>query len=308
MSPDKRIPEQTARAIWRRAAQLQAEAEHRLEERAGRIPSRTGTDQEAVDGLRPEDVRAAAEEAGISPEFVQIALAEAAASKAPTTPMGEWDVMGAKVFLGASRRTIEATTTLSARVDAVTAAVLQVFTGHPCLLQADEVAELPASAGRVIVFNVPKFDWSVTANPPFIEKAAMIGLRQLHVAVRPLQEDPGVCEVVVVGDLHDGMRSRWRLSAATSVGGSAAGAAWGLGLAGSALAGAVLVLPALAGAAVVSGAAVAAWVGGYRYYRRQVEAALEQSLQLLPAAARALGAYAAGRERDPSGSAGPPLP
>src|SRR5690606_24367892 len=67
-----------------------------------------------------------------------------------------------------------------------------------------EVAELPGSAGRVIVFNVPKYDWSATANPPFVEKASIIGLRQLHVAVRPVDGDPAECEVVVAGDLHAG--------------------------------------------------------------------------------------------------------
>lgn len=295
-SSDDRIPEEAARAIWRRAAQLQAEAERRLDENLRRIPSETGTDPLGSTGLHPDDVRAAGEEAGISPEFVQIALAEAAASNAPSSPMARWDVLGAKLFLGATRHTIEATATVQASVDAVSAAALQVFSGHPCLLQAGEVADLPPWSGRVIVFNVPKFDWSVTANPPFVEKASMIGLKQLHVAVRPLPVEPPACEAVVAGDLHPGMRSRWRWSAATSVGASAAGGAAGAGLAGSAIAGALLIVPALLGAAAISGAAVGAWALSYRYYRSQVEEALKQSLQLLPATARAVVANQGGRE------------
>lgn len=295
-SSDDRVSEEVARAIWRRAAQLQAEAERRLEENLHRIPSGTGTDPLASSGLHPDDVRAAGEEAGISPEFVQIALAEAAASNAPSLPMARPDVLGAKLFLGATRHTIEATATVQGSVDTVSAAALQVFSGHPCLLQAGEVAELPSWSGRVIVFNVPKFDWIATANPPFVEKASMIGLKQLHTAVRPLPVEPTACEVVVAGDLHPGMRSRWRWSAATSVGAGAAGGAAGAGLAGSAIAGALLIIPALLGAVAISGAAVGAWALAYRYYRSQVEEALKQSLQLLPSTARAVAANQGGRE------------
>jgi hypothetical protein len=113
---DDRIPEETARAIWRRAAQLQAEAERRLEENSRRIPSATGTDPSGAPGLHPDDVRAAGGEAGISPEFVQIAMAETAASNAPSSPLARWDVLGARLFLGATRHTIEATATVQANV------------------------------------------------------------------------------------------------------------------------------------------------------------------------------------------------
>ena len=79
MAPrNDRIPEEAAQAIWRRAAQLQAEAERRMEEKLHRIAPPPGTDLVSDDGLDPNHVRIAGEEAGISPEFVQIALAEAA--------------------------------------------------------------------------------------------------------------------------------------------------------------------------------------------------------------------------------------
>src|SRR5918996_1224589 len=100
MAPsDDHIAEEAARAIWRRAAQLQAEAERRMEENVRKVPPKTGTDPLGSDGLHPDVVRVAGEEAGISPEFVQIALAEAAASNAPSSPMARWDVLGAKLFL-----------------------------------------------------------------------------------------------------------------------------------------------------------------------------------------------------------------
>ncbi len=265
-----------------------------MEEGLRSVSAKTGTALSRDEGLHPDEVRAAGEEAGISPEFVQIALAEASASGEASSAIARHDLVGARLFLGTTRRTIEATTTVHGSVDTISAAVFQVFSGHPCLLQTGEVAELPS--GRVIVFNVPKYDWSTTANLPFVEKAAMIGLKQLHVAVRPLPAIVATCEVVVAGDLHPGMRTGWRWSAATSVGATAVGGAAGVGMAASAIAGALLVVPAILGAAVLSGAAVGAWRLGYSYYRAAVEEALKESLGLLPATVRAVSSTQGGRE------------
>ena len=302
-SKGDRIPDDAARAIWRRAAQLQAQAEQRLEERTHRLPAPHEGESPDGEGLHPDTVRIAAEEAGIAPEFVQIALAEAAASPGPVSPETRWDALGARLFLGSSHRTIEVTAVVPHDLDTVSAASLQVFCGHPCLLQAGEVAEIPSSSGRVIVFNVPTYDWSASANPPFVEKASMIGLTQLHVAIRPLPDDPSGCEVVVAGDLRPGTRSRWRWGAATTAGASAAGGVAAVGLAASVMAGALLALPALVGAAAVSAATAAAWAAGYRYYRSQLEESLRQSLRTLPATARAIAAHQGGR--DPTGRALP---
>jgi hypothetical protein len=295
---DKPISDEVARVIWRRAAELQAAAERRMEERARQLSERTGSAGPAGDEIHPDDVRAAAIEAGISAEFVEIAMAEAAASGSHSTRLPPWELLGAKLFLDPSQRSIELTGLVPGVVDAVTTAVAQVFSGHPCLLHVGEVADLPGSSGRVVVFNVPKYDWSATANPGFVEKTSMVGLRQLHVAVRPFSGDTATCEVVVTGDLHPGMRMRWRLGAVTSAGAGAAGGGAGVGIAGSALSGALLLLPALAGAAAVTGLTVALWGIGYRYYRTKVEESLKESLGLLEASARAMsGARISGDTR-----------
>ncbi len=292
---DDRIPDEAARAIWRRAAHLQAEAERRQEERSRQIPGPESVGAWQGDGLRPEEIRLAAEEAGIAPEFVQIALAEAAAAPDHRSSATRWDLLGARFFLGSTRSSLEFSAVVPGHLDTVAAASLQLFSGHPCLLQTGEVAEI-ASSGRVLIFNVPSYDWSASANPPFVEKASAIGLRQLHVAIRPLPDDASRCEVVVAGDLRPRKRPRWRWSAATSVRASAAGGAFGVGVGSTMLAGALLALPALAGAAAISGAAVAVWAAGYRYYRGQVEEALKHSLQLLPTTVRAIAANQGGRE------------
>ncbi len=120
------ISEEAARSVWRSAAQVQAEAERRLEE-SHRLPARTEPGLSRDEGLHPDVVRAAGEEAGISPEFVQIALAEASASRGPSSGMTRKDFLGARLFLGATRHTIEATRTVQGSVDSVSAAILQVF-------------------------------------------------------------------------------------------------------------------------------------------------------------------------------------
>lgn len=61
------------RAVGRRAAQLQAEAQRRMEEARHRSPAGSESGDSQDDGLYLDDVRGAGEAAGISPEFVQIA-------------------------------------------------------------------------------------------------------------------------------------------------------------------------------------------------------------------------------------------
>ena len=159
-----RISDEAARAIWRRAAQLQAEAERRLEERTRQIPVRHAGESSEGEGLRPDEVRLAAEEAGIAPEFVQIALAEAAAAPDRELPETRWDLLGAKLFLGSTRRSIEVTAIVPGNLDTVSAASLQVFAGHPCLLQTGEVAEIPSSShARTTTASISGASRAVTA-------------------------------------------------------------------------------------------------------------------------------------------------
>ena len=60
-----------------------------------------------------------------------------------------------------------------------------------------------------------------------------------------------------------------------------------------------IILPVVLGVAAVSVATAGAWALGYRYYRGQVEESLNQSLQLLPATARAAAATRGSREPAP---------
>src|SRR5690606_29027988 len=104
--------DEQARAIWQRASQLQAEAERRGEERARQLPARTRGRPDG-EGVDLDDVRIAAEEAGISPEFVQIALAEKNALPERSSQMGTMDVWGSRLFLASRRKSIEVVATVA---------------------------------------------------------------------------------------------------------------------------------------------------------------------------------------------------
>jgi hypothetical protein len=78
------LSEADALAVWQRAAQLQAEAAHRMERTAALRPAGTSgsparqTAQTVPDTgqFRVRDVESAAVEAGISRQYVALALAE----------------------------------------------------------------------------------------------------------------------------------------------------------------------------------------------------------------------------------------
>src|SRR5690606_38012443 len=76
--PERVLDEDTARAVWLRAAQLQADASRRVRERSARAEEFVTGMQSSVptSGYRIGDVEAAAIEAGIAEEYVQLALAE----------------------------------------------------------------------------------------------------------------------------------------------------------------------------------------------------------------------------------------
>jgi len=76
-----RISEEQARRLWERAAELQAEATRRREQEKGQsageaLPGSTSGDNDEAGGYSLLHVREAGAEAGIQPEFVDMALAE----------------------------------------------------------------------------------------------------------------------------------------------------------------------------------------------------------------------------------------
>lgn len=75
MNDDRRLSDEQARRLWQRAAELQSEAARTLEERSRGLAERE-SDDDPGQGYSITHVRQAALEAGISPEFVDLAIDE----------------------------------------------------------------------------------------------------------------------------------------------------------------------------------------------------------------------------------------
>ena len=95
MDQDQRFTADNAAAVWRRAAQLQAEAAQRLEERSRELSAAATPDDDAHE-LTLSDLRAAASDVGIAPEFVALAVAEVGADPAGALPDGAQEFEAAR--------------------------------------------------------------------------------------------------------------------------------------------------------------------------------------------------------------------
>jgi hypothetical protein len=118
--PDHRIAEDEARRLWRRAAEMQV-----AEERALLAAGRTGP---AGHGLSLDQVSAAAEGAGIDPDFVRIALAEQRLPDADRIRRDAWTARWLRRILD-DRDVIATTRIVAAPPDRVLAAFDATVTG-----------------------------------------------------------------------------------------------------------------------------------------------------------------------------------
>lgn len=282
MSQDEtRISEEKARALWRRAAELQAEAARRLEERSRQLaPRGQAADTGEVEGYRLADVRAAAEEAGISPEFVDHALAESRSRDLAEGGQARPSAMAAR-FLGHPPLTLEVSRVIHAPAEEVYAAMQRILPRSPFRLSLTDHYGADPLDGGVLVFNVPAFSYTAaTTDQSFAYEMAWTDLKQLLFSLRRLDADRPATELTVQASLTRSQKlSMWVgggisgvVASFSGVGGGfaggAAGAALGIGAAGTAVAG------FLAGAAAVGGLAMLGWRGIYRYALRRGEKAI----------------------------------
>jgi len=287
MSQDEtRISEEEARALWRRAAELQADAARRLEERSRQLaPREQPSDTVDADGYRLADVRAAAKDAGISPEFLDHALVESRNRAVVEGADAQPSAMAAS-FLGQPPRAIEVSRVIHAPAEEVYAAMQRVLPSHPFRLTLIDHHGADPTDGGVLVFKVPAFSYTTTASDQsFAYEMAWVDLKQLHFSLRRLDTDPPTTELIVQGSLiYSHKLNMWvgggicGLAALLSgAGGAFAGgaAAIALGIGGLA-AGAIV--GALAGGAAVGGLAMLGWRAVYRYALRRGEKAIRNLL------------------------------
>lgn len=292
-----------ARAIWARAAQLQAEADAHVRRGYGVPPADDApAAPHALLAAAPagmflaSEVRAAAREAGIEAEHVTVAMAEhAAAGREVALVPSDADMHRFARELGTSAGSVSAVALCAADRDTVVSRLRAAFARRAYRCEFDGSVVGDAQRGEVLRFTLPGHGsdgwWESTRESGFAYHANRIGVAVLHVHVAPrgTAEQPG-CEVRIVADLRPGAYfnawfMRWCRPAMPPL---TALAGWLLG--GAAAEFALTSPPAVIGAAI--GAALGGlMVPGLRrimhWEQRTAMRVLEQSLdRILAATAR----------------------
>jgi hypothetical protein len=299
--PNESLSPERAAAVWKRAAQLQAEAAQRLDERSRALAVRGEPADADPHDFTLDEVRAAALEAGIAPEFVALAVAEAGtAHEEPLSPAGD---RAATRYFGVSQRTLEVARTIERPAAQVYEAMQRVLPAHPWYLALRDSTGDPL-AGGILVFDVPGYGMANTT--PFAYHATTVDTTQLQVMLRPVPGREGeACEIMVSTGLTRSVRRNfktggWFTGILGTLGG---GAGVGIGV-GAGLAGAVLALPAVAGVAVLGGATAAGYRAMYRHSLRKLSEELGRLLQAVDAHVRTGGAFATPRPGGGPGDGG----
>ncbi|MBL0938515.1 MAG: serine/threonine protein kinase, partial [Gemmatimonadaceae bacterium] len=261
-----------AMAVWRRAAELQAEAATRLEARIRRDETRAlrpagsgdaATEAPAVsvssDEYRLRDVEAAAVEAGISQRYVALALDElraapAGAALAPT--LSPWSDRIATRLLGTSQRTLSVSRVFQAPPRDVLQALGRTVQSAPWLLTLRDTLGGHPLDGGVLLFELPEM---LGANYKWTWTRYGVYVPEVRVSLASVAGDSRACEVTMTVDLRKGLLANLAGYGAVIGGAGAGGGLIAAVMAKKALAmaGAALIGPAATGALLLGVGAVA---------------------------------------------------
>ena len=305
-----RLDDAQAAAIWHRAAELQAGALRRREVsdaartrlaasdtwRHGDAPTSDDADGGHADGPRAGhrvvDVALAAEEAGISRQYVALALAELPRGTLPIDAGIGVSEAQATRFLGTDVRALVVSHVVPAPPGRTLRALGAVLQQAPYDLQLRETVGAHPLDGGVLVFgltgpivgvmNASGGSGAGAVNAYWMQTQQALEARQLQVTLRALPGSPERTEVTVTCDVRPGVRRNVRVSQwlAGTVGSSTGFFA---GAVAAKHAVAVLSATVLGPAAVVALATAAASVWAYRVAypgmlakaRREIRGALE---------------------------------
>jgi eukaryotic-like serine/threonine-protein kinase len=290
--PQLAISEQQAEAVWKRAAQLQAEAAARLE-REARDAAQRALSAEGITADEPtqslptrsykvRDVEAAAVEAGISQRFVALALSElpghTGVALAPVQENSTTDRVGT-ALLGKIQRSLSISRVVRAPARDVLKAIGRTFQSNPYRMTLrDQLGPHPLDGG-IMVFKMPAMDGSGQVSYPFMWLVYGLGAKELRVTLRPL--DAGATEVTAVADLQPGVSANvWGYgigAGLTSLGMGAGGAV--IGAKALLFGGAFIGVPFLVTAIATWSLAIGASRAFYRWEGRTATKELEDLLQ-----------------------------
>ena len=196
-----------AEEIWRMAARLQAEAASRLDDRSRAIA--TASDSEFQrDGFSLSEVKMIGDEAGIDPQFIELALRQQAAEKHAFKSISGQKSDLAGRFLGTSEDHVTVTRVIGAEKSKILAAMERLFPGEPFNLQLLEVLGGNDNlADSTLIFKVPQVEQAVSASGinTFAYRMSITDLNRMTVSLHALDEKR--TEVSVQLDLKYG---KWR--------------------------------------------------------------------------------------------------
>lgn len=303
-TPDPILSEDAAKAVWLRAAQLQADAARRVKDRTAQAEAfATGVQPSApTTGYRRTDVEAAAVEAGIGAEFVHLAMAELPVeidngNAGALVAEGAGRDKFATFIVGTSDRSMQVTRTIQATPVRTLEAIGRVFPAHPWALTfRDTVGGHPLDGG-VLTFTVREIttgDYVGTTGLTSLRYyLTVIDAYQLRVTLHPRSGDPRQCDVTITADLRSGVKKNAKYGLWMGLGMGGGGAATGIAL--SAAKGALLLAaPIGIGAfAVVGGLMVAGYRWTFRWGLKRARQELEHMLEALQASVRSQDVFGA---------------
>jgi hypothetical protein len=265
------LTEEQARALWQRAAQLQADAADRRDDRTRLL----ATGEEPPDAaIHVSDVETAGQEAGIDAQFIRLARAETIADGAkPMSP--RWDRLTNRL-LGNDRRVIEITRTFAAPPPRLLDTIGRVFPANPYYLNLVETLGEPG-AGGVMVFDITRRSEASTS---FSWDMLLADIKQLLIMVRPAADRNDATEIVLVASLNYARRLNLGVSGVFTTLGASGGAAAGAAVGAAALGlGVLAILPAIAAGAGTAALTVAGYRPLYRWGLGRGTRALEGLLR-----------------------------
>ena len=305
------LDSERAMAVWRRAAELQAEAASRLEQRVRSNDTRALVPADATasggggalptDAYRLRDVEAAAIEAGISQRYVALALDEIRARGQGVAPPAEVSAFTERLatrLLGTNQRTLSVSRVFRVAPRAVLAALGRCLQASPWALSLKDTLGGHPLDGGVLVFTLPAM---VDGNYRWTWTRYGVYAPEVRVSLASVPGESNACEVTLTVDLRPGLGVNLFGYSAIAGGGGAIGGVIVGAIAKKALAlvGAAVAGPVVAGALVI-GVGLVAFAGPmYRWEMRKAATELSDALAAVDASMRAFDIF---------GEVPPPLP